>query len=265
MAQLNTVKLVVWEKASDDDADNADGVCTPKQQAFAGHWAETGNKAAAYRMAYDVHPRTAPMTIWNNAQRVAALPKVQAFYKKLHDAALMDTILSIREIYQINADIATADPNEIVSVQERCCRYCHGVDNEYQWRDVQEWADEVAKALDAGKKTTPDDKGGFGFYGIAPPNSMCTHCFGLGERTVHIADTTKLTRKARRLYAGAKQDRHGVIEVKLHDQDKAREMCAKMIGALPELAKMGKPEDAPLLENVTEDQASKAYLALVGR
>ena len=58
-----------------------------------------------------------------------------------------------------------------------------------------------------------------------------------------IADTTKLTGKARKLYAGAKQDRFGCIEIKMHDQDKAREMVGRMLGAFNDKLDLRTPEE----------------------
>ena len=39
---------------------------TPKQKAFAQHFVELRNAAAAYRQAYSVSPTTKPTSIWVN-------------------------------------------------------------------------------------------------------------------------------------------------------------------------------------------------------
>jgi phage terminase small subunit len=260
--------------APDDDAHvgDADSPCTPKQDLFARVLAETGNQAAAYRSAYNVRERTLPNVVWVSASRVAALPQVRARVRHYQDLATLDTIMSVRELFQHCVDIATADPNELSYVVHRNCRYCHGVNFGYQWKDEAEYIDACAKACEDTKGATlPTEAGGFGFQGAAEPNPICPHCYGVGEAVTIIADTTKLTGKARKLYAGAKQDRFGCIEIKTHDQDKAREMVGRMLGAFNDKLDLRTPTERAAAEaktrlpdNVTEEQAAKAYLTLLG-
>jgi phage terminase small subunit len=73
---------------------------TPKQQAFAQHYVETGNAAAAYRKAYTVSDTTKPTSIWVNASKVLASTKValrvkelQAEHAKRHEVTV-DTLTS---------------------------------------------------------------------------------------------------------------------------------------------------------------------------
>lgn len=258
----------------DDDAHLAVGdTLTAKQDLFAKFLAETGNAAAAYRKVYATSDRTLPQTIWAAASRIAALPQVRARVRHYQDLATLDTIMTVRELFQHCVDIATADPNEISRVVHRCCRYCHGHEFEYQWKDEAEYLDACAKfAEDADPKAKmPSEEGGYGFNGALEPNPICPHCYGVGHQEVVIADTTTLTGKARKLYAGAKQDRFGCVEVKLHDQDKAREMVGRMLGAFNDKLDLRTPEErakaearTKLPDNVTEEQAAKAYLQLLG-
>jgi phage terminase small subunit len=263
---------VVTTPAPDDDVHLAVGdTLTAKQDLFARWLAETGNQAAAYRKAYNVHERTLPQTVWVCASRVAALPQVRARVRHYQDLATLDTIMSVRELFKHCVDIATADPNEIARVVHRCCRYCHGVDFQYQWKDEDEYIAECAKLAEDPKATMPSEAGGYGFNGALEPNPICPHCYGVGHEQVVIADTTQLTGKARKLYKGAKQDRFGCVEVFMHDQDKARELVGRMLGAFNDKLDLRTPEErakaearAKLPENVTEDQAAKAYLQLLG-
>lgn len=259
--------------APDDDAHagTADSPCTAKQELFARFLAETGNAAAAYRKAYSVGERTLPQTVWRSASAIAALPQVRTRVRHYQEIATLDTIMSVRELFQHCVDIATADPNEISRVVHRCCRYCYGVNYGYQWKDEAEYIDAAAKACEDPAATMPSDAGGYGFSGALEPNPICPHCYGVGITEVVIADTTMLTGKARKLYAGAKQDRFGCVEVKTHDQDKARELVGRMLGAFNDKLDLRTPEERAkseakqrLPENVTEDQAAKAYLTLLG-
>ena len=51
---------------------------TPKQEAFALAYVETGNASEAYRKAYSVRPATKPETVWQSACRALGDPKVYA-------------------------------------------------------------------------------------------------------------------------------------------------------------------------------------------
>lgn len=265
--------LATLSAAPDDDAHLAvgDAPLTNKQELFAQFLAETGNQAAAYRKAYNVGERTLPATIWASASRIAALPAVRARVKVLQEQAALETVVSIREALQWQLDIATADPNEIVRVVARCCRYCHGVNFGYQWKDDTEYVEAMAKACDDPTATMPSDAGGYGYNGALEPNPICPHCYGVGVEQTIVADTTKLTGKARKLYKGAKQDRFGAIEVLLHDQKAAWEMVCRMLGAFNDKLDLRSPEErakaeakTKLPDNVTEDEAAKAYLKLLG-
>lgn len=256
----------------EDDGHLAVGdTLTPKQDLFARVLAETGNAAAAYRKTYATSDRTLPQTVWAAASRIAALPQVRARVRHYQDLATLDTIMTVRELFQHFVDIATADPNELCYVVHRNCRYCHGIDFNYQWKDEAEYIEAAARSCEDETATMPSEAGGYGFQGAAEPNPICPHCFGVGEAHTVVADTTKLTGKARKLYKGAKQDRFGCIEIQTHDQDKAREMIGRMLGAFNDKLDLRTPEERAkaeaktrLPDNVTEEQAAKAYLQLLG-
>lgn len=259
--------------APDDDghAGTADSPLTAKQELFARFLAETGNAAAAYRKAYSVGDRTLPQTVWRSASAISALPQVRLRVRHYQELATLETVLTIREAFQWCVDVATADPNEIVRVVQRCCRYCHGLDFGYQWKDDSEYIDAAAKACEDPEAKMPSDAGGYGYNGALEPNPICPHCYGVGVEQTIITDTTKLTGKARKLYAGAKQDRFGAIEVKTHDQKAYMEMALRMLGAFNDKLDIRTPEERAkveakqrLPENVTEEQAAKAYLTLLG-
>lgn len=268
MGALRNTTSAVEQSAPDDDADVYD-VLTPKQEAFAQLWAKTGNKAAAYRGAYNVHPLTLPNVVWVSASRVAGLPKVEARYKVLNEQAALETIMSVRELYQLAVDIASADPTELVKTVARNCRHCRGHDYKYQWKDGDEYTAACVEALDKGTMPPLDD-GGYGFNGALEPIATCAHCYGVGHEHTVITPTDKLVGRARRLYAGAKQDRFGCIEIKMHDQKAYHEMACRMVGAFNDSLDIRTPEQRAeaelrkkLPENVTAEGAAKAYLQLI--
>lgn len=123
-------------------------------------------------------------------------------------------------------DIAMADPNELVQHRQGACRYCWGVDHEYQWKTHREYRaacgeDELAQEF--------DPPGGFGYRLSDPPNPECPECSGIGNTYVVPMDTRNLSPQARLLFAGVKQTKDG-LEIKLRDQDKALENVARANG-----------------------------------
>jgi phage terminase small subunit len=108
-------------------------------------------------------------------------------------------------------DIATADPNEIVSVRVTKCIGCYG-----------------------GESSNDH------------PDKDCKACGGEGIGRVVIADMKSLKGAARKLYAGAKQTKFGV-EVQLHDQMKALESVARHLGMFNDKLKLVNDPENPLM------------------
>lgn len=71
------------------------GDLTAKQESFALNYVQTGNASEAYRRAYDVSPDTKPETIWSEASRVLADPRVSARVKELQEEARAVCMVSI--------------------------------------------------------------------------------------------------------------------------------------------------------------------------
>jgi Terminase small subunit. len=271
-----------------DDVDYIDGeALTPKQERFAQLWAKYDNQSAAYREAYEVGPKTTPASVWAMASRVANLPKVRARYQVLHEEAANEVLMSLREALQWQIDIATADPNELVRTERYNCRHCNGDKYGYQWKDFDEFMSAfvaatdalaeqeafnlVSKIKDKKKITIPSEAGGYGFVGNAAPAPGCPHCYGQGVVHTIVADTSKLTGKARKLYAGAKEDRYGCIEIKMHDQSAAWDKILRMRGAYNDKLDLRTPEQRAaetakqtLPDNISIEDAQKAYLDLLG-
>ena len=60
---------------------------TPKQEAFAMAYIESGNASEAYRMCYNVSPDTTESSIWVNASKVKNNDKVALRIKELQELA----------------------------------------------------------------------------------------------------------------------------------------------------------------------------------
>lgn len=240
---------------------------TPQQEAFARGCVELVNHSAAYRAAYNVSPDTKFTTISKEAQRLAADPEIAARIRELQDAAAQrSAVPSLAARIQELREIESANPNDIIGMRWVNCRHCRGFDHGYQWKDELEYARACDTAI-ALKQALPDMAGGFGFNGTLDPVQDCPNCWGVGEQRPFVADTTKLTGGARRLYKGVKIKGNGDIEVLLHDQMQARDMLNRIMGAykdgMPASAGADAAEVAKARSAATPEERQRAYLRLV--
>ena len=250
---------------------------TQRRERFAQLVAELGNQSEAYRRAFDVGPTDMlPVTVRQAACRLAAEPAVAARIRELLDTAVAQATINTAARLQWLHDIETADPNEVIAVVLRNCRWCRGVRHKYQYRDEGEYLLDCAKALDEGRAPEHDDSGGYGFNGALEPVSECPECHGDGIKVPVIADTTKLTGKARKLYKGARVKPDGSIEILLHDQLEASDQLNRILGlyrddvaSVARGAAAGAAVGATLavqaatkVEEMTDEQAARLYLEL---
>lgn len=261
-----------------------DSPLTPKQERFAIAFAHLNNASAAYRVAYNVQPRTLPMSVSRCGHTLAHMPKIMARVRAIKAEASQGVVADLRELAQMYYDIATADPNELIRWVHTCCRHCYGLNHAYQWKDDNEFTDtymRVSDAIEQGKQGTPAEKraaaklvlplydGGVGYDKRLDPVLTCPECCGKGVETHEVADTTKLTGKARLLYRGLKITQNG-IEVLMADQDGAREALGRMMGAFKDADPRkfngadieGDAEQLP--DNISAEDATRAYLQLMG-
>ena len=68
---------------------------TAKQEAFCRAYIETGNASEAYRRSYDVGADTKPETVWQEASRMMADPKVGARVQELLADARQLALVSV--------------------------------------------------------------------------------------------------------------------------------------------------------------------------
>lgn len=188
---------------------------------------------AAIRTGYS--PKSADV----QASVLLGIPKVQELIAAAQKARADRTGITADRVLQRMWDIATADPNELIQYRRLCCRRCHGIEHEYQYRDRGEFNQATAAYLAAAQvaniagKTipfdAPSDSGGYGYLSSAQPNPECPACEGEGSGEPFIEDTRKLSTAARALYAGVKITKDG-LQVLTQDQGKHLEMCARHLG-----------------------------------
>jgi len=105
---------------------------TPKQEAFAQLYIETGNASEAYRRAYTVRETTKAATVWESASKLLADPKVstrvaalQAAHRARHDTTV-DTLTDEFEDARRLA-MVTGQPGAAVAATTGKARI-HGLD-----------------------------------------------------------------------------------------------------------------------------------------
>lgn len=183
--------------------------------------------------------------------------------------------LSVEWVLRQWKEVAEADPAELIWMELQSCRYCHGLNHQFHWTEfeyktaVRAAETHVCNAKceqPCVKRIPPLPNGGFGFDPKREPAPDCPNCHGNGEQRVGIADTRRLRGPARRLYAGVKETQHG-IEVKMRDQDTARDNIAKYLGMLIDKRELSGPNGNPIAVGVgftaadlTDDQIAQMLL-----
>ncbi|MDP7812060.1 terminase small subunit [Acinetobacter pittii] len=155
-------------------------------------------------------------------------------------------------------DMATADPNELIKYVRVNCRYCWGEDHYYQWTKG-EYHNACYNAR-ANQKPKPDCDGGFGFDKTKAPNPDCPECRGEGVGYTHVSDTTRVSSKAKLLYAGIKENQYGV-EIKMNDQFAAAVKAGQHIGMFKERVEHSNDPENPL----TDTKATSRKLAALAK
>ncbi len=240
---------------------------TPRQQRFAELYVRLLNATqAAIGAGYSAK------TAYSAGQRLLKNVEVAAWIAtkraEVSERAEIDAAWVLRQW----ADIATADPNELVQYRRACCRHCWGVDHAYQWTQA-ELDRETARLINAGK-SAPDASGGVGFDVNRAPNPECPECGGEGKGRMLVSDTRHLRGAARRLYAGVKLGKDG-LEVKMRDQDAALANIAKHLGMFPSKVELTGRDGGPVqhqalppdLTKLSDDELAQfeAIAAKLGR
>lgn len=208
---------------------------TAKQKLFVKEYMVDLNATqAAIRAGYSA--KTAEAIGFENLRK----PNIAEAIKAAQDKRAAKVEITAEMVMQRWWDIATANPNDLIHTRRLACRYCHGIDHEYQWLDEAEYAQAIKQALDYAEAEAkkqdrpidavlPSEEGGYGYDRLADPHPGCPKCRGEGHLDLHIEDTRKLQGGAKFLYAGIKENKNG-IEVVMHDQMKALENVARHLG-----------------------------------
>lgn len=259
---------------------------TRKQEQFCIELVECGNQTEAYRRAYAIKTMS-DGACCIEAKRLVKNPLVALRIDALKGAIVEKAEIDGAALVKQLVEIAVADPNELVQHRRVCCRWCHGIAHAYQWKHrgefqyrYEEW-EEAARAWQESeakraemtnseprrfRTAEPSDVGGFGFRANEEPHPECPECLGEGIDEVFVADTSKLTGPARRLYAGAKMTKHGV-EIMMHSQDNARKLLGEHFGIFKAAAidvNVRGAVAAAVLHTTNPDDIAAAYKKIMG-
>lgn len=203
---------------------------------------------AAIRAGY------APSSAHDQAYNLLSNPEVAKRIVDIQEERAAAADLSAEWVLRQWKMIAEADPNELIFLELESCRFCHGLNHQFQWNEF-EYKNAVAAAAahvcgakceqPCVKRIPPIPSGGFGFDPRRAPASDCPNCNGKGVERVGLADTRRVTGSARRLYAGVKQTQHG-IEIKMRDQDGAVKNIAQYLGMLIDKRELSGPNGQPI-------------------
>lgn len=207
---------------------------------------DLNGKQAAIRTGYS--PKTAEV----QASQLLSNPKVQAEVARLleerHARLSIDADALLRRI----ETVLTVDARELTGHHIGACRYCWGLDHEYQWKTPREYR-EAVKLAEKKKQPEPIDMGGFSYRITNKPNQDCPECAGLGVPYVHVADTRDLSPEAQILYEGVEQTKDG-LKILTASKEKALAILAKHKGLMVDkhevTGKDGKPIEHSLVARV---------------
>lgn len=238
LAHVSSADLIkVWESAPGEIAQHVEGL-TVGQARYCELYVLYQNRSRAYREAFNL-PEEAQQSAFSQGTRLGQKPAVQAYVRILQKARARSVEIDSHALVQHDLAIVEAaahHANELTRYVWRACRYCHGVNHKYQWRDETEYSLAIASAFDAAAATgtepaLPDGEGGFGFTLLLDPIRECPQCGGMGDQLAIINDTTKLEGPAAALYRGVKQGPKGA-ELLMHDVDKAKERLLRVAGLI---------------------------------
>jgi predicted DNA-binding protein YlxM (UPF0122 family) len=162
---------------------------------------------------------------------------------------LSANLMTAEDILKRWIDQATADANDLVEYRRSCCRYCYGVDHQYQWTPAE--YERAKKEAVIKEKPEPENEGGFGYNPTLPPVPDCPECCGEGVGRIHVKDTRYLPHQARLLYRGVHQGKDG-LKIIMADQDKALEFLAKHFGVLNEKIQLTGKDGGPIQTTQTQ-------------
>ncbi len=165
------------------------------------------------------------------ANRLMHKPKIKAETERFKMSNLNKVKLEVEDIWRDVSNVLKGDVRSIVEHHRGSCRYCHGVNHEYQFKP-QEMRDERAKWAVSEYGLAGilfDEKGGLGYDSRKDPHPDCPECEGRGVEILIAHDTRHLSPEAAALFDGFEPGKHGT-KFKMRSRDAARDLAARALG-----------------------------------
>lgn len=181
--------------------------------------------AAIKRAGYD--GQFARQEGWRTSQISAVKREIQKGQQSILSKINMDAT----DVWADIKNVLNADPRNIVEHHRGACRYCHGVEHEYQFRP-QEMRDARAKFANSEYGIAGllfDEQGGLGYDSRKEPHADCPECEGQGIEVLIAHDTRLLSKEDAALFDGIEPGKHGT-KFKLRSRDAARDLAARVLG-----------------------------------
>lgn len=147
--------------------------------------------------------------------------------------------ISADDLIERAAAILMADPRTLTGHHIGPCRYCWGIDHDYQWKTRREYRAACADAALDGRPE-PSDAGGFGI-----PRAV-------------FADTRNLSPEAAILFEGIEETRDG-IRIRMASKEKALDILARVHRLFVERHEHSGTNGAP----IAHDHKVKARVILI--
>lgn len=233
----------------------ATGKLSAKKDAFCVEYMKDRSIAkAAVRAGY------AKASASTHGNKMMKEPMVKSRIAELTKKAMEIAMISVADVASRYLMIATADINDIMSLEVAPCRFCYGKKGQYHWRTKAEFEEthQSWRQIPEAKRASfdePTNEGGYGYRRKGDPCATCQRCDGRGDSFTVLKDTNKLPPASRALYAGVKQTQHG-IEIKTHDQTHALDQVARFLGVFDDERKPG-DEISTVFANFLKDLGKK--------
>jgi phage terminase small subunit len=253
---------------------------TSRREKFCQNVAAGLSQTQAYVEAYPNAERWKEGTAASRASDMARQPEVQARIAELRGKVVEKQTWDIAKVQdavlQHAWDELTADPSDLITHRRLNCRYCHGKDHAYRWKNEPEfwealgqaseqqdaWENTPAKERRGKRPELPTDDGGYGFRRLHMPHPDCPECEGEGIEETRVADIRTLSGPARALYRGVKVKKDGSIEVMTGDKAAARALLANWAGVTQNALKVSGAIGVMPVPTLSPEQAAAVALAL---
>lgn len=192
-----------------------------------------GNDAAAIRKAA-VNAGYSQTSAQANGYRLMKHPLVRKTIEQALQKHMERAQINGETILRYWWDIATC---EIPFPPAGPCRYCWGIDHQYQYTQA-EARTAMRKHTSEQLKKSPhlrvpfDDLGGTGFDKTKKPHPHCPECNGMGRNYVMVIDRDKLTVAQRAAIDEVRVHKDGSVSLKMRDRSRAMENLQQLMGMI---------------------------------